>query len=262
MKVASQFPSCEGSDQVDPAIQILSPIRRDMYTEEIHFGLADVVDRSVGDLQGFNGRSETGIQELMEVIRISEKQINEVDEGHFEIHEVLQNLEEYGSSASSESKSEGEISEDEQVDSDWDLNRFFNVDCTTLDENFDKVPEALNQVSSSVTQGLTVSSFHEGLHAIPDSSSSGDGVRDGLSLPLQFNSFCPVHDVSLVDTVVQGVTADIPRATVIESTLVSESLHATISQGQVNDNQCRVSRIILTRGARVLVEKRKKQKDG
>ncbi|GMP54367.1 hypothetical protein CsSME_00019565 [Camellia sinensis var. sinensis] len=67
----------------------------------------------------------------MEVIWASKKQIREVDEGHFEIHELLQNLEEYGSSESSKSKSKVEISEDEQADNEWDLNSFFNVDCTT-----------------------------------------------------------------------------------------------------------------------------------
>ncbi|KAI8019446.1 Diacylglycerol kinase 1 [Camellia lanceoleosa] len=210
----------------------------------------DVVDRSVGGLQGFNEGTETGIQELMEVIRTSEKQINEVEEGHFEIHEVLQNLEEYGSSASSESRSKGEISEDEQVDSDWDLNCFFNIDCTTLDENFGKVSEALHQVSSSITQGVAGSSFHGGLHALPDFSSSGGGVQDGLSSSLQSNSLCPVLDVSLVDTAVQGVIA-IPRATVIESTLVSESLHANIAQGQVKDNQCRISKNHFDKGGQV-----------
>ncbi|KAI7984378.1 hypothetical protein LOK49_LG15G01831 [Camellia lanceoleosa] len=181
---STQFPPCDGSDQVARAIRILSPTHRELNTEEIHLGLADVVDRSVGDLQRFNEGPETGIQELMEVIRTSEKQINEVEEGHFEIHEVLQNLEEYGSSASSESRSKGEISEDEQVDSDWDLNRFFNIDCTTLDENFGKVSEALHQVSSSITQGVAGSSFHRGLHALPDFSSSGGGVQDGLSSSL------------------------------------------------------------------------------
>ncbi|KAI8027752.1 hypothetical protein LOK49_LG02G03123 [Camellia lanceoleosa] len=191
------------------------------------------------------------IQELMEVIRTSEKQINEVEEGHFEIHEVLQNLEEYGSSASSESRSKGEISEDEQVDSDWDLNRFFNIDCTTLDENFGKVSEALHQVSSSITQGVAGSSFHGGLHALPDFSSSGGGVQDGLSSSLQSNSLCPVLDVSLVDTAVQGVIAAIPRATVIESTLVSESLHANIAQGHVKDNQCRISKNHFDKGGQV-----------
>ncbi|KAI8016670.1 hypothetical protein LOK49_LG05G01071 [Camellia lanceoleosa] len=239
MKEVSQFPPCEGSTQVDRAIQ---PIRREMYTEEIHSGLANIVDRSMGDLQGFNGRTEAGIQELMEVIRSSEKQINEVEEGHFEIHKVLQNLEDYGSSTSSESKSEGEISEGEQVDSDWDLNRFFHVDCTTLDEDFGKAPEALNQASPSATQGSTVSPVQEGLHVVPDFSYSGDGVQGGKSLPLQSNSFCTVQDVSFVDTVLQGVTADIPRATVMQSTSVSESLCATISQGQMNDSQCRISR--------------------
>ncbi|KAI7991515.1 hypothetical protein LOK49_LG12G00145 [Camellia lanceoleosa] len=190
---SNQFPPCDDSGPVDRALQILSPTHRELNTEEIHLGLADVVNRSVRELQGFNERPETGIQELMEVIRTSEKQINEVEEGHFEIHEV----------------------------------------------------------STSINQGVADSSFHGGLQVLPDFSFSGGRVQDGLSSPLQSNSLCPVLDVSLVDTAIQGVIAAIPRATVIESTLVSESLHANIFQGQVKDNQCRISKNHFDKGGQI-----------
>ncbi|KAI8010041.1 Pentatricopeptide repeat-containing protein [Camellia lanceoleosa] len=164
-------------------------------------------------------------------------EIREVDEGHFEIHEVLQNLEEYRSSESSKSKSKVEISEDEQADNEWDLNSFFNADCTTEGEDIEKVYESLNQVNPFFNQDLTFSSSHNGVQAIPDSSFSGEGARGGVSLLYLSNSFCLVHEVSSIDTVVQGVTFEIPTATMNEFIIVSKSLHSIISQGQVNGNQ-------------------------
>ncbi|KAI8010675.1 Protein TIFY 8 [Camellia lanceoleosa] len=239
-------------------VQGSSSIHGELNTEEVRLGLADMVDRSSGDFQNLNGLENEGIEDLMEVIQASEKQIHEVDEGHFEIHKVLQNLEDYGSSASSESKSEADISEDEQDENVWDLNRFFNEDCTIGGEGIGKVSDALYQVSTSVAQGLSVSSLPGGIQAIPNSSFVRDRDQDGLSVFQQSNSCGPIHEVSLANNIVQGVTAKIPTTTVNESVLVSESLRAHISQGQVNDNQCGIFQNHPDKGGQVF-SKRKEE---
>ncbi|KAI7992518.1 hypothetical protein LOK49_LG12G01475 [Camellia lanceoleosa] len=254
MMEISRFSTCDVLAPAVRHVQVLSSSHSELNLEEARLGLADVVDRSSGDFQNLNGLAKEGIGDLMEVIKASEKQIHEVDEGHFEIHEVLQNLEDYGSSASSESKSDVDISEDEQDENVWDLNRFFNEDCTTGGEGIGKVSEAQYQVNPPFAQGLSVSSLHGGLQAIPNSSFVGDRGRDGLSVFHQSNSFGPIHEVSLANNIVQGVTVEIPTTTVNESILVSESLHANISQGQVNDNQCGIFENHLDKGGQVFSE--------
>ncbi|KAI7998464.1 hypothetical protein LOK49_LG10G01106 [Camellia lanceoleosa] len=108
-------------------------IREDLSIEKAQLGLNDIVDRSCRDFQSFNAVAE----DLLEIILASEKMVQDLEEGRFDTHEVLQALEEYGSSESSDSQTEGDSMEDEQVDQDWVLNNLFNADCTTDGEDIE-----------------------------------------------------------------------------------------------------------------------------
>ncbi|KAI7989550.1 hypothetical protein LOK49_LG13G00050 [Camellia lanceoleosa] len=174
-------------------------IREDLSIEKAQLGLNDIVDRSCRDFQSFNAVAE----DLLEIILASEKMVQDLEEGRFDTHEVLQALEEYGSSESSDSQTEGDSMEDEQVDQDWVLNNLFNADCTTDGEDIE--------------------------------------ARVGDSSIHSFGLICPVLQISSRDIHEQGVNIDTLRAIMNESTVVSESLQANCIQGHMYDNQGGIS---------------------
>ncbi|THG15026.1 hypothetical protein TEA_013932 [Camellia sinensis var. sinensis] len=161
IKEGSQLPSSEVSGSNDRALRLQSLIRDDLNIEEVQLRLAGIVDRTYGDFQRENRIPKEGAEDMIELIMALEKQVHEVDEGYFVIHEVLQNLEAYGLSESSKSHSEMETIEEEQVDFNWDLNSLFNVDCTIEDEDNEKVSESLNQVNDN-QGGVSSNHFDKG----------------------------------------------------------------------------------------------------